>query len=402
MDDPEPVPAVDLGKLTEPFPAAAIKQRQAGGGRTLDYVEGHTVIHRLNDATGNRWSMEVKDITSKELAGATLMMARVALTLPGLGTREGLGVQLVHERSGEDLVKGCVTDALKKAATLFGVGLELYGPDYEDDATTQPQRQPHRDLRNGSYPPRDNATPTRPSHPSPNGAAASPAGYDTGQPATPRQIRYLEAVAREAGIDGLNLQRWSEAEYGKTYREITRGQASELIDRIQTGERPTAKTPQPSEQLAPWEQPAPEPTASPLADAKDLAALWAEAGRRFPDTEKKKAKVHEIAAALAGKPSVKQLTKSEVSAVIAKLRAYPLAPSANGAANGKDDGKDDGPITPALINGVWANARTHGVPHEAVKRALREDYQTDDLAKLTAAQARALIATMPSLRAVPA
>ena len=57
---------------------------------------------------------------------------------------------------------------------------------------------------------------------------------------------------------------------------------------------------------------------------------------------------------------------------------------------------------PVFINGVWSNAKAHGVPHDAVKRALREDYQTDDLAKLTAAQARALIATMPTLRAVPA
>jgi hypothetical protein len=55
----------------------------------------------------------------------------VALTIPGLGTREHIGVQAVEERGGEDLVKGAITDALKKAATLFGVGLELYGPDYE-------------------------------------------------------------------------------------------------------------------------------------------------------------------------------------------------------------------------------------------------------------------------------
>jgi hypothetical protein len=122
---------IDRDKLTQPFPRSAIKQRQAGGGRMLDYIEGHAVIHRLNDATDNCWDMEVKDISSKEIGQNTLMIARVALHIPGLGTREGLGVQMVHERGGEDLVKGCITDALKKAATLFGVGLELYGPDYE-------------------------------------------------------------------------------------------------------------------------------------------------------------------------------------------------------------------------------------------------------------------------------
>ncbi len=49
-----------------------------------------------------------------------------------------MGVQKVSERGGEDLVKGAITDAMKKAATLFGVALELYGPDYgaEPDAPT--------------------------------------------------------------------------------------------------------------------------------------------------------------------------------------------------------------------------------------------------------------------------
>ena len=120
----------DLEKLTAPFPITAIKQR-AGGNRMLSYVEGHSVIHRLNDATGNVWDMTVRSITSQQFGNNTLMIAHVALTLPGHGTREGLGVQMVHERGGEDLVKGAITDGLKKAATLFGVGLELYGPDYE-------------------------------------------------------------------------------------------------------------------------------------------------------------------------------------------------------------------------------------------------------------------------------
>lgn len=130
---------VDLDILTRPFPASAIKQRSGGGGRMLDYVEGHTVIHRLNEATGNNWEMAVKAISRQDLGqGRALMTAHVALTLPGLGTREHIGIQEVSANAG-DLVKGAVTDALKKAATLFGVGLELYGPDYEAGETEAPQ-----------------------------------------------------------------------------------------------------------------------------------------------------------------------------------------------------------------------------------------------------------------------
>lgn len=127
MDDPTPV---DLDRLTAVFPKEALQTRQGGGGKALTYIATHSVIRRLNDATRNRWDFR---LIRFELIGDTYV-AIGELTIPGLGTRTGIGVQKVAERSGEDLVKGCASDALKKAATCFGVGLELYGPDYEEEA----------------------------------------------------------------------------------------------------------------------------------------------------------------------------------------------------------------------------------------------------------------------------
>lgn len=118
---------VHKAELEKPFPKNALKQRQGGGGKALTYVETHTVIHRLNDATENCWDFK---LTRLDLVG-DLYVAIGELTIPGLGTRTGIGVQRVVERAGEDLVKGAASDCLKKCATLFGVGLELYGPDYE-------------------------------------------------------------------------------------------------------------------------------------------------------------------------------------------------------------------------------------------------------------------------------
>lgn len=139
--------------LGEPFPATAHKTRSTSG-KSLTYVEGHVVIHRLIDATQNQWDFRVISIDSREVQGRDkqgnprtdlLMMATVELTIPGLGSRQHIGVQMVSPGSGEDLVKGAITDALKKAATLFGVGLELYGPDYEagevDDRRYQQTQQ---------------------------------------------------------------------------------------------------------------------------------------------------------------------------------------------------------------------------------------------------------------------
>ena len=45
--------------LEKPFTPEKIKQRDGNFGRTLDYVEGHTVIQRLNDAFGAKWSFEI-------------------------------------------------------------------------------------------------------------------------------------------------------------------------------------------------------------------------------------------------------------------------------------------------------------------------------------------------------
>jgi hypothetical protein len=113
--------------LGKPFPKEAVKQRPGGGSKMLDYIDGTAIIRRLNDATGNNWSFHLTRLEWH----ADLLMATGELTIPGMGTRTGIGVQKVSERGGEDLVKGASTDALKKAATLFGVALELYGPDIE-------------------------------------------------------------------------------------------------------------------------------------------------------------------------------------------------------------------------------------------------------------------------------
>ena len=149
--------------LGEVFPKSAIKTRPGGGGKQLSYVEGHTVLHRLNTATGNNWDLAIRSIDTMQLGPKTLMRAHVALTIPGLGTREHIGVQAVDERGGEDLVKGVVTDALKKAATLFGVGLELFGPDYEaGELPAAPPRQRNvsqNTVPNAPEPPRNAETP---------------------------------------------------------------------------------------------------------------------------------------------------------------------------------------------------------------------------------------------------
>lgn len=134
------VPPADVAILTEKLPKEAIKSRSLTrdkNGPKAPYVEGHTVIHILNKATRNRWHfglvrpLDIREKPPRQDGGhgGFLAIAHVYLELPGRGRREHIGVQDFTYLT-PDLLKGALTDALKKAASLFGVGLELYGEDY--------------------------------------------------------------------------------------------------------------------------------------------------------------------------------------------------------------------------------------------------------------------------------
>lgn len=159
-----PTTAVNLDVLTKAFPADAVKRRKGGGGKFFDYVQGHAVIHRLNDATGNNWSFRVKSVEIQIIGQPPkeqkLLIAIGELEIPGHGVRSGMGVQVFADGSGEDLAKGVLTDCLKKCATLFGVALELYGPDYEDDDTESAQAEASHLDRHA--PPRSQQPPAAP------------------------------------------------------------------------------------------------------------------------------------------------------------------------------------------------------------------------------------------------
>ena len=130
--------------LEKPFDPEQIRRRQGRNGM-LDYVEGHSVIQRLNDALESAWSFE---ITHHELRDdEVIVLGRLtAETISKMAfgtsqvTRERESRQLVS--LGDDL-KSAATDALKKCATFLGVGLHLYAdkPLNAGRAATRPRRQ---------------------------------------------------------------------------------------------------------------------------------------------------------------------------------------------------------------------------------------------------------------------
>lgn len=132
-----------IDALEKKFEKFDIYSRQQGG-RKLDYVQGFKVLQRLNKAFKGDWSFEV--LTSPKDAfveGFCIVHGRLSVWDPESKTmivRDGTGgkkcIKAKVDGQYIDLAadyKASCTDVLKKAASTFGVGLDLYGGDSDDE-----------------------------------------------------------------------------------------------------------------------------------------------------------------------------------------------------------------------------------------------------------------------------
>ena len=104
-------------QLEKPFAPAQIRQRKGRNG-LLDYVEGHSVIQRLNDALEGKWSFEIVHHEIRE--EAVLVLGKLT-TENVVKTAFGTS-QVTREREsgkaisvGDDL-KAASTDAVRRVA----------------------------------------------------------------------------------------------------------------------------------------------------------------------------------------------------------------------------------------------------------------------------------------------
>jgi recombination DNA repair RAD52 pathway protein len=116
--------------LEKPFGPEQIKQREGNFGKKLDYIEGHAVIQRLNDAFDGDWSFT---LTHHEILKDTDEVIVIGqLNAGGIVKSQFGSSRITRAKETGDIIsladdlKAATTDALKKAATLLGVGLHLY------------------------------------------------------------------------------------------------------------------------------------------------------------------------------------------------------------------------------------------------------------------------------------
>jgi len=228
--------------LEKPFEPAQIRQRKGRNGM-LDYVEGHSVIHRLNEALDGAWSFEIMQHEIRE--EEVLVLAK--LTAEGI-TKMNFGVsQVTRERDsgalvslGDDL-KAAGTDALKKCATFFGVGLHLYAE--------KPIGGRGPIARSVSAPPPPAAAPRPPARVPVNGTRPKLAGHPgNGRPTnghangsiTPRQLDAIWKVGQAKGLDPNAVEHMSLRVFNRKPEALTHEEAAALIKELSNLKRRVA------------------------------------------------------------------------------------------------------------------------------------------------------------------
>ncbi len=146
---------------------------------------------------------------------------RAQVQIPSAGAATGWG----SEASGDfrDYLEKAETTAIGRALAALGFGTQ-FCPDHEFGAANgrvvDSPIKPARAARSSTSGERQEP------------AAVAAIGPD--QAATQRQLRYLQAVAREAGLDGAALDERAMQEFGVQAVALSRRDASTLIDLIQT------------------------------------------------------------------------------------------------------------------------------------------------------------------------
>lgn len=150
---------------------------------------------------------------------------KARVSIPGGGSATGWG----SESAGDfrDFLEKAETKAIGRALAALGYGTQFcQDHEFGGDAIVASNGQ----LRIVDAPV-DFTTGRRQAS---GGAAAQAAAIDQGhQRATERQVKFIHAIAREAGLDEQELADWAQELYGQAVDQLNRRDASTLIEALQ-------------------------------------------------------------------------------------------------------------------------------------------------------------------------
>ena len=231
-----------INKLNEQFTKQQVKSRRGPSGKRLEYIEAHAVIARLNHALESDWSFEIIEhqILEKEI----VVVGKLTILSEPVVTKTAFGSQNIkrHQQSGEPLsigddLKAAASDALKKAATLLGVGLHLYNRDHQ-----QPAKAHHGSDSSGGNGGNGRSRAAGNSNAASggrNGGNGSNGGSeivirDPDAPLTLNQMKAIFRIGKHHGLRNGAIQKMVHEQFGKeAVDDLTKGEASDLISRLQ-------------------------------------------------------------------------------------------------------------------------------------------------------------------------
>ncbi len=193
--------------LTRPF--ADIKSRPGRNGQSIQYIEAHSIVQRLNDALAGDWSFRV--LEREILDGEVIVLGELRA---GEVVKQAFGgSEVTKTRDGKivslaDDLKSAATDSLKKAATLMGVALQLYGAEEPPVTPSVPRLVPP--VQDGEEP---DVPPTN--------------------RLSRRQADFIARLARELGMAKGEVDALARERHGKSSNFLTVGEASAFIKQLQ-------------------------------------------------------------------------------------------------------------------------------------------------------------------------
>ena len=186
--------------LSRPFDD--IKTRPGRNGQSISYIEGQAVVQRLNEALAGEWSFKVLEHDIRE--GEVIVLGELRA---GDVVKQAFGgSEVTRTRDGKvvslaDDLKAAATDALKKAATLLGIGLKLGGDTDVAHIPTGPRLvEPHDEP---DVPPTNRLT--------------------------RKQAEFIGKLARGNGMSKHELDELSKQQFGKSSAFLTVAEASAFI-----------------------------------------------------------------------------------------------------------------------------------------------------------------------------
>jgi hypothetical protein len=192
----------------------AVKSRPGRNGQSLQYLEGHQIIERLNEVFEGEWSFAIVEHHILD----TGVMVLGKLEAGDMSKMAFGGSDVTRARdTGEpinlaDDLKAAATDSLKKASTLLGVGLYLYGNDTDDAEGSK-----------GNGAPKGNG--------SSNGNGSGENG--NGSRLSRKQLAYIYRLAREQGLARGEVEELARGSFGKTSAFLSMHEASDFIQTLQ-------------------------------------------------------------------------------------------------------------------------------------------------------------------------